>query len=84
MVKEAKDCWTGEDVAVKIYNKSEMSLFALTSASQEHFLTQSLKHPNILESKCHFEDSDNLVLVQELMGSDIRQLLMEVDFKLEE
>jgi len=41
-VKEALDCETGESVAIKIFKKRKMTLFALESAYYEYQVVKSL------------------------------------------
>lgn len=54
-----------------------MSLFLLNAAHYEHVVLGQLRHPNILESKDFFEDEDYIIIVYELMTSDLRALLVE-------
>ena len=61
-----------------------MSLFALNSAVQEYSMMKKCQHSNVLKCLGYFEDLENMVIVYELMDSDIRSLLVELDFKLKE
>ena len=55
-VKEAFDLKSGENVALKIFKKKHMSLFALNSAMQEYSMMKRCQHENILQCKGFFED----------------------------
>ena len=83
-MKEAFDTVSQEPVAFKIFNKKTMSLFALNASRQEYSLMKQYEHPNILKARDFFEDTDNLVIVCDLMCSDVRSLLDELSHALEE
>ena len=61
-----------------------MSLFALNSAIQEYSMMKKCRHENIVKSLGLFEDMETIVIVYELMDSDVRSLLVELDFRLGE
>ena len=74
-----------DDVAaLKIFRKRNMNLFALNAAHFEHFIMKSLDHENILSCKGYFEDNDYIIIIYELMSSDLRSLLVELDAPLSE
>ena len=56
-----------------------MSLFALNAAHNEYSLMKSYKHSNILETKGLFEDTEYIIIVYELMSSDLRAILSEIN-----
>ena len=66
----------GETVAVKVYKKKNMNIFALNSAYFEHSMMKDLDHPNILKSTSYFEDANYIAIVQELMSADLRTILV--------
>ena len=55
-----------------------MSFLTLDAAHKEHQVIKNLSHPNIIEAKDFFEDNDYLVIINELMSSDIRSMLVEL------
>ena len=83
-VKEAFDVITKETVALKIFKKNSMSLFALNAANYEHSIMKQFDHPNILKTKAYFEDTEYLIIVYELLSSDLRALLVELKAPLAE
>ena len=78
------DLQTDEAVALKIFKKKDMNLFTLTAAHLEYSLSQHIDHENILRTKGYFEDTDYVIIVFELMSSDLRSLLIELDAPLTE
>lgn len=78
-VKEALDTKSKEKVALKIFKKRKLNFFGLNSAHFEYSIVKELDHPNILSSKGFYEDSDYLCIVSELMSSDLRALLVELE-----
>ena len=75
---------TNEAVALKIFKKKSMSLFALNSANYEHSIMKQFDHPNILKTKSYFEDTEYIIIVYELLSSDLRALLVELQAPLAE
>lgn len=71
-------------MALKIFKKRKMNFFGLNSAHFEHSLVKSLSHTNIISIKGYYEDSDYLCIIQELMSSDLRALIVELNDPLEE
>lgn len=61
-----------------------MSLFGLNAARVEHSLMKSLDHENILKACGYFEDTDYIIIVYQLMTSDLRAMLVELDILLDE
>lgn len=55
-----------------------MNFFALHAAYFEHSLVKELDHESILGYKGYYEDSDYLIIVSELMSSDLRALISEL------
>ena len=83
-VKEAIDLVSSEPVALKIFNKQHMSLFALNAAHREYKIMKKVQHENITQVKGFFEDTEYIIIVLELMTSDLRQLLVDCDEPLDE
>ena len=83
-VKEAFDLEKNEPVAIKIFKKRRMSLFALDAAHLEYSVVKSFNHKNILKAKGFFEDTDNLIIIYELLSTDLRTLLVELEAPLTE
>jgi len=61
-----------------------MNLFGLNAAYFEHSIVKSLNHENILGSKSYFEDNEYLIIVADLMSSDLRALIVELNAPLME
>ena len=78
------DVHTFEAVALKIFKKNDMSFFGLNAANYEHSIMKKFDHPNILSTKAYFEDVHYLVIVFELLSSDLRTVLQELDAPLDE
>ena len=55
-----------------------MNLFALDSAHFEYSVVKSLDHKYILKTKGFFEDTDHLIIIYELLTTDLRTLLVEL------
>lgn len=68
-----------DPVALKIFKKETMSLFALNAAYQEFNIMKRIDHDNILKVKGFYEDNEHMVIIYELMSSDLRSLLVELD-----
>lgn len=83
-VRQAYDMASKEPVAFKIFSKRKMSFLTLDAAHKEHQVIKSLSHPNIIEAKDFYEDNDHLVIINELMSSDIRSMLVELTSALAE
>ena len=83
-VKEAIDGLDDDAVALKIFKKNKMNLFGLNAAYFEHSLANELNHDNILKSKGYFEDNEYIVIIYELLSSDLRSLLVELEAPLDE
>lgn len=83
-VKEAFDMEKQEKVALKIFKKRNMNFFGLNSAYFEHSMVKELKHQNILDNKGFYEDSDYLIIVFELMSTDLRGLITEFSVPMDE
>ena len=45
---------------------------------------KDLDHPHILQTRGYYEDTDYLIIAYELMSSDVRSLLVELDATLAE
>ena len=78
-VKEAIDMEMDDTVAMKVFRKKNMNLFALNAAYFEHTSTKNLDHENIIKTKGFFEDADFIIIFYELLSSDLRSLLVELD-----
>ena len=61
-----------------------MTLFALDSAYFEYSVVKSLNHKYILKTKGFFEDMDYLIIISELLSTDLRSLLVELQAPLTE
>ena len=61
-----------------------MNFFALNAAYFEYHTMSSLEHEHILKSKGFFEDNDFIIIIFELMSSDLRSILVELDAPLTE
>ena len=61
-----------------------MTLFSLNSAYSEHSMMKEIDHPNIIESMDFYEDTDCLIIVNKMMSSDVRSLLIELEATLAE
>ena len=61
-----------------------MNLFALDSAHFEYSVVKSLDHKYILKTKGLFEDTDHLIIIYELLSTDLRALLVELQAPLTE
>ena len=83
-MKEAIDRKNDDPVALKIFKKKDMNLFSLTAAHFEYSLATTFDHDNILRTKGYFEDTDYVIIIFELMSSDLRSLLVELDAPLTE
>lgn len=66
-------------MALKIFKKRKLNFFGLNSAHLEHSIVKELDHANILGCKGFYEDSDYLCIVSDLMSSDLRALLVELE-----
>ena len=78
-VKEAIDVEMDDTVAMKVFRKKNMNLFAHNAAYFEHSTTKKLDHENIIKTKGFFEDADFIIIFYELLSSDLRSLLVELD-----
>ena len=83
-VKQAFDSVELEYVALKIFKKEQMNLFAVNAANLEYNIMNSLGHDNILKSKCYFEDSEYIIIVNELLSTDLKSLLQTMQAPLTE
>ena len=83
-VKEAFDLDKGENVALKILKKKDMNLFGLNAAYLEHSLVKTFDHENILASKAYFEDNEYVIIVSQLMSSDMRDMIVELNSPISE
>ena len=61
-----------------------MNFFGLNSAYFEHSMVKELQHQHILHTKGYYEDQDYLIMVFELMTSDMRGLITEFSAPMEE
>ena len=61
-----------------------MNLFGLNAAYFEYSMMKQFSHDNILGCSGYFEDSEYIIIVQELMSSDLRNLLCELEAQLSE
>ena len=71
-------------MALKVFKKKYMTPIALESAYLERSIMEKFEHANILKLKDFYEDTDYMILVCELMSSDIRGVLQELVSKLAE
>jgi len=55
-----------------------MSLFGLNAAHNEYAIMNKMSHDNILKTLDFFEDSEYIIIVYELMISDLRAILLEL------
>lgn len=83
-MKEAIDMETNEKVALKIFKKNQMNVHGLNAAYFEHSMMKKLQHKNILACRGYFEDSDYLILVLDILSSDLRALLVELNAPMNE
>lgn len=83
-VKEAIDLESKDRLALKIFNKKKMSFFALNAAHMEYSIIKKLQHENIIKAKSYFEDQDHILVGCELMSSDLKSLLVEIESPLRE
>lgn len=83
-VREAIDKDTKEAVALKISKKKNMSFWGLNAAYSEYQIMKDLEHPNILQTRAYYEDTNYLIIAYELMSSDVRSLLVELEASLAE
>ena len=63
---------------MKIFKKKDMDLQSLNEAYFEDTISKMLSHVNILDSKGYYEDSNYLIIIFELMSTDLRELFMEL------
>ena len=61
-----------------------MSINALDSAYAEYALIKCIEHENIVRSKGYYEDNDYIIIVFELMSSDLRSILEDVEEPMDE
>lgn len=74
LIKSAFDRDKKISVALKIFDKKEMSAQSLEAAYQEKKFMSMVDHPNL--TKCHasFEDEKSFVIITEMMSCDMRTL----------
>lgn len=61
-----------------------MNLFSLNAAYFEYSLLKVLNHENLLLISGYYEDNDYLIIMTELMSSDLRALIVEFNSPLSE
>lgn len=71
-------------MALKIYDKKLLSLQNLKEAYNEYDILKSLKSPNVIRTYGYYEDTDYVIIVQELMTMDLRMLLTKIETLLPE
>lgn len=76
-VQQATDRMTGDKVAVKIFRKRKMNFVDLVSAYREHDLMKRMDREVIQSPLAYFECTRYILIVYELMASDVRSLLLE-------
>lgn len=85
VVKRAKDCETGEEVAVKCIKFKTLKARYQEDAKREMQFTKELNHPGILRTIQSFFEDGKIFIVSELMkGGDLFDRLVAKEFFLEE
>ena len=84
VVREAVDKQTKEPVALKIFKKQNISFWGLNAAYSEYQFMKEINHPHVLRTRAYYEDTDYLIIAYELMSSDVRTLLVELEASLAE
>lgn len=76
IVKSAINKLTGDNVAVKIIEKNQTTLQALTKTKQEVQILKTLSHPNIIKFITSIETTTKLYIVTELLrGGTLKNYL---------
>lgn len=78
VVRKAVHKQTGEEVAIKIISKAQMTEQDREGLHNEINLLKEMDHPNIVKLFKVYEDSDNFYLVMEVMtGGELFDVLIE-------
>jgi len=78
---------TGQDVAIKIMNTSNMSEHEKKSLFQELFILRNLNHPNIMELIEAYEDAEDAkfyIVMELLRGGTLGSVIQEYEYFEEE
>ena len=85
VVKKGINKVTGEEVAIKIMSKNDMSTFDLEQVKNEVEILKIANHPNIIKLHKVFESVDYIYIIMEYCaGGDLFSYLEQRQFKLKE
>lgn len=83
-VHKAYDKVSCKEVAIKVYSKQEMKLRDLEAIHREKNIMETLSHPCVVQLRDFHEDQEHIYMVMDLMLSDMRDLMIEVNAPVKE
>ena len=83
-VHKAYDKVSCKEVAIKVYSKQDMKMRELEAIHREKNIMSTLSHPCVVQLRDFHEDSENIYMVMDLMLSDMRDLMIEVNAPVKE